>query len=244
MSAGLTVRVVYFLARAGLIAALLCPHVVIAETVIVAVGDSITRGLQDQSGDGNGCHDCGGYEQPLEYLLDNNQLPATVYNYGVPGELSREGAARVPELLNTVNPDYLLYMEGTNNLYWVAPTDVQSDYESVILGVTAKGKIPVIGTIPPDTRDGWNTLKHIPETNDLIKNLAATYHVEVADLYHATSFSGWATLMSDGLHPTRTGYSLMASVWLKAILKTRSKSMDNKGVTPVILRLLLDDSTF
>lgn len=238
------VRLEHFLVYATFfMATVLYSHVVVAETIIIAIGDSITRGLQDQSGDGNGCQDCGGYEQPLEDLLDADQIPTTVYNYGIPGELSNQGVARVPELLNTVNPDYLLYMEGTNSLYWVAPSDVQSDYESVIIGVTAKGKIPVIGTITPDTRDGWNTLKHIPETNDLIKNLASTYNVEVADLYHATSFSDWATLMSDGLHPTSDGYLLMADVWYSAILKAKPEepleNQDPVSSIPGMLQLLI-----
>ncbi len=84
-----------------------------AVTKFVAVGDSITLGIGVINPDslvGDGCVLCGGYEYRLDILLDNNGLPSTVYNYGVSGESSSAGAARIPEVIAAVNPEYVLFM--------------------------------------------------------------------------------------------------------------------------------------
>ncbi len=218
-----------------LIVCLIQPVSATAETIIASVGDSMTAGFPTQL-EGNGCIYCGGYEQALETLLDGNDLPSTVYNYGVTGETSTLGAARIPIIISTLNPEYVLFMEGTNDLWTSDPNTLESRIETAINNILADNKIPIIGTLLPDTRGANNTVKDIPTANTLIRNLVNRRQVQLAELYDATSYAGWSNMMIDGLHPDSSGFQLMADVWYDAIINPRQYV----NYIPAILLLLLE----
>jgi lysophospholipase L1-like esterase len=197
-----------------------------AQIKIATVGDSITQGMPYYNSSGNGCTNCGGYQPKLELLIDAESWSAgTVYNYGIGDEWSDEGAARIPGIISSINPDYVMFMEGTNDLQFsIAPSTVSARVEIAVNNTIAGGKIPIIGTILPDTRGSSNTAKQIPLTNDLIRAMLVVKEVQLAELYYATSYSGWVSLMSDGVHPNQAGYQLMADTWYAAMLEINGKS--------------------
>ena len=135
-----------------------------SETIdIAAFGDSITRGWPYHQNDANGIANNGGYVPGLQSMLNNawTQVSGvTVYNWGHPGEfVFSEGRARISEVLNS-NPDYVLVMEGTNDLpLGIGPGTVFDKLTNIVKDVSASGAIPVIGTLLP--RFDKNSKRHI-----------------------------------------------------------------------------------
>ena len=132
-------------------------------------------------------------------------------------------------------------MEGTNDLWYVSTGTVVDRVRLAIHNIVAAGKTPVIGTLLPDTRGNTNNIKRIPLTNDGIRRVVASENVLLADLYTAASFSGWARLMADGLHPNYSGYQLMASTWYTALEDILPPPDDPViGFVPAVWLLLSD----
>ena len=209
-----------------------------ADIRIATVGDSITQGVPGYQSNGNGCTNCGGYQPWLELLIDAESWSVgAVYNYGIAGELSNGGAARIPGIIDSINPEYVLYMEGTNDLWYFSPGTVRDRVRSAVNNILAQGKIPVIGTLLPDTRGNANNDKGIPDANNVIRAMLVDKGVQLAELYLATSFSGWANLMADGLHPNSAGYNLMAQTWYTALGEAGGVTV---GFLPAVYLLLLE----
>ena len=200
-----------------------------AETYTVdAFGDSITAGWWVYARDGNGClSPCGGYEPALQTLFKSAGREAVVKNWGRGGESTSGGASRVGSVLSYDNPRYILLMEGTNDLLFLSPYTVRANMAYMVDVSLARGVVPVLGTITPDTRNS----KPLSQTNALLKELATQKKIALADHYSAL-INNWYSLSADGLHPNSAGYAKMAQVWFDAM-----KPID---LTPIYL-LLLDE---
>jgi lysophospholipase L1-like esterase len=205
-----------------------------ADNIISAVGDSITSGYPEVR-EGDGCR-CGGYVPKLESILDGRDWDSTVYNYGIAGDHADNAAARIPGVISQSDPDYVLFLTGTNDLWWVSPGTVRSRIEQAITNIKAGNKIAVVGTLLPDTRSNNNNTKRIPETNHLIRELVDDKSVQLAEFYNALSFDQWEDLMPDGLHPGNSGREVMAEIWYESLLFDRKK----RTVQPAVNLLLLD----
>jgi lysophospholipase L1-like esterase len=198
---------------------------------ISAFGDSITRGYPDEEDNANGIPNNGGYIPTLQSQLNAEDWEATVLNFGYPGERVSVGTIpgkhRIsvddgyPYAVLGSNPDYVLIMEGTNDLpMGIGPGAVADALRSVIDQVLADEKIPVIGTLLP--RFDKNSWVDIPGLNSDIHELATSKNIELADLYHASS--NWQSLLtSDNLHPNPTGYSVMAGEWFDALVRYKEE---------------------
>jgi lysophospholipase L1-like esterase len=208
------------------------------------VGDSITQGVPIYNSKGNGCTDCGGYQPGLKALLDaKNNESNTVYNYGIAGETSNAGAARIPSIISGKNPDYVLYMEGTNDLVDYSPSTVAERVKIAVNNILAQGKTAVVGTLIPDLKYAPKSdKKGIPETNGYIRTMvaqkqAANKKVYLAEL-HDDGYWGWGsspTMSSDGLHPNAAGYQQMAEIWFSVL-----RGFLGAGYLPAIYLLLFD----
>lgn len=220
-----------------------------AELVTVsAFGDSITRGYPYNTDNANGIPNNGGYIPTLQSQLNAEDWEATVLNFGYPGERITVGTIpgkhRIsvsdghPHAVLSSNPDYVLIMEGTNDLpMGIGPGAVADALRSVIDQVLADEKIPVIGTLLP--RFDKNSWVDIPGLNNNIRELAVSKEIELADLYNASS--NWNSLLtSDNLHPNHSGYSVMAGEWFKA-LQRAVPDPPPPIVTPILYLLLLTD---
>jgi len=211
---------------------------------IAAFGDSITRGVPYHSNDANGLANDGGYVPYLQSQLNavswGLDETVTIYNWGHPGELVTAGGRdRFPSPVLNANPDYVLVMEGTNDLPWgIGPGAVNDKLDSIMAEVLGAGLIPVIGTLLP--RFDKNSWVNIQGVNSGVFINAAKRDVEVADLYHATP--NWQPyLNSDKLHPTLTGYALMANVWFATLEDIGPVPDPVPPVAPMIYELLLSD---
>ena len=213
-----------------------------AEQIVVdAFGDSITSGVPYyQATSGNGClPPCGGYEPELQRLLNAAGRDSAVRNYGVRGDTTSGGLQRIDTTLATSKPKYILLLEGTNEIYFSSPYTVRSNMSLMVDKALANNTIPIIGTLTPDSQF---TSKPIPFTNDLLKELAESKQIPLADLYSAT-VSKWSSLSnSDGIHPNMTGYAVVAKTWFNAIVAwEKQESINSVSFLPAIHYLLLSD---
>lgn len=213
---------------------------------IAAFGDSITRGFPYHSDNANGIPNNGGYIPTLQSQLNAEDWEATVFNFGYPGERvsigTIPGKHRIavsdghPYAVLGSNPDYVLVMEGTNDLALNGIGGITDALHYVIDKIQEDEKIPLIGTLLPRF-DEYSWLD-VPGLNNNIRQLAVDEEIELADLYYASS--NWSSLMtSDGLHPDYSGYEVMAGEWFKALQRTAQEVPP--VVTPMLYLLLLTD---
>ena len=219
---------------------------------IAAFGDSITRGYPYYTSNANGIANNGGYIPSLQSQLNAANWglgeSITIYNWGHPGEtVFFDGRARFPSpVLNTAGkvPDYVLIMEGTNDIPWgVGPGAIGDKLNQIVTEVLDSGKIPVLGTLLPrfDGKVNASTLQSI---NVNIKSIGASRDVKVADLYAGNgSWIAWNSMMTDGLHPNTTGYGVMANIWYAALqdVSPAVVVLSRPAVAPMIYLLLLAD---
>jgi len=220
-----------------------------ASETIITFGDSITRGYPYYNDHGDGRTN-GSYVPGLQSLINSIGWDATVRNYGIPGErISKNivgnsaGEYRLEHsVLPNVTLDYVLIMEGTNDLPdGIGPSTIRNALSSMISDVRGHNKTAVIGTLLP-RYDGYGG--SISSTNSLIRQLAESKEVQLADLYNATN--NWpANMRTDGLHPNKAGYSLMATPWFGAVKASRRDPPPvipaNKSIQIGALYLLLLD---
>jgi len=193
---------------------------------VAAVGDSITRGWPYYQDDADGIPNNGGFEPALQSKLNADGWGATVLNYGYPGEFASSGVHRIrpQEYSRAVlksNPDYVLVMEGTNDLSWYVDwSAIRNSLATMVSYVKEDGSVPLLGTLLP--RGGYVN-EQVLLTNDAIRQLAKDQDIVLADLYYADD-SNWSGLIdSDKIHPNYAGYALMADTWYAALLEYVAK---------------------
>lgn len=200
-----------------------------ATEVVTCFGDSLTAGWYIYAKNGNGClPPCGGYEPALQQALQSAGHDVIVRNYGVGGETTSGGMARIDSVLTASKPKYVLLLEGTNDALFTSPGTIHANLSYMVDRVLARNAIPLLATLTLDSR--YQGVKPIEEINSRIKTLAAEKNIALVDLYAAT-VNSWGTLNSDGLHPNSAGYKLVAQTWY-------SKFPTPGGYRPWMLLLL------
>lgn len=188
-------------------------------SIVVALGDSITFGVQDTN-----VEDCsqsnrgaGGFCPPLAARLDK-----TVVNAGRCGDDSFGGVNRINDVLRRFRPSVILLDFSPNDLVFGAETTIDN-LRIMVDAARANRTVPIIGTLVPATsyHSGWNPF--IVDVNNRILALCAEQGLECADHYAAFvedpgfQASPYALLAEDGLHPNHAGYALMAETWYRSV---------------------------
>lgn len=191
-----------------------------AGTRYLAFGDSITFGIGDDPARAEA-----GYPPRLEDLLAERGQTATVENFGIPGETTAEGLARIDDVL-AQGGDELLLMEGTNDINArVSPETTQFNLaqmaaRAAVLGISTL-HITVPPRLPSANFDGGNRVT--AQVNGLVRDLAWQNDRVLADPFEVFLFhtpGGFEQLYGGGedkLHPNAAGYDLMAQVIADAI---------------------------
>jgi len=157
--------------------------------VVLAFGDSLTFGTGAATGEG--------YPEQLAGLIGR-----TVINAGVPGEVSAEGAARLPELLDQYRPALLVLCHGGNDLLRRLGEEQLRDNLRTMVGL-ARGRgigvllvgVPALGltlTVPPLYPEVAREFK-IPYEGKALKKI-----------------EGDRALKADPIHPNAAGYRRLA----------------------------------
>ncbi len=190
----------------------------------LAFGDSITWG---------------GYpvdnpDQPPFYpypsiLQDRLQVTAdpryNVINEGEPGEGTGMGANRIKLVVNEWRPQYVLIMEGTNDVSRDIPPSETYDNLLLMLANATKhsgvvGVKAMLATIIPRL-DGADRLEQTRLLNELAIIAVAEYKgVPLADQWQAfMDYGDWPSLMWDDKHPDQAGLQLISDTFYARIVE-------------------------
>jgi lysophospholipase L1-like esterase len=189
-----------------------------APGVVVAIGDSITVGIFRDD-----CHnpDCivdRPYTAVLQSLLQARHPGVVVRNRGLGGESTGGGLGRLPGILASDRPGFVLIMEGTNDAAGgEAPERIVANLRDMVRVVKASSSIPLVGAIPPNMRDDPEARSIVSQANAMLPGMAAEEGVRFVDIFGPLNNSSLYG-SEDRLHPNQRGYEVMAATWLPALL--------------------------
>lgn len=172
------------------------PEVVALKDQIVVIGDSIGAGVGASSN----------YPAIIQSLTG---LP--VINVSTPGISAEGGASKAPSLIDRFRPKYLIVLLGTNNAAGAGGgiNGAISSLRFVANVANQAGVIPIIGTLPPISRDA--------DQNDaafaISRGILGIGGARIARIDQAVSLSE----ISDGLHPNDSGQSKIGSLFAQQV---------------------------
>lgn len=195
-----------------------------AQTGYIAFGDSITFGVGDDP-----LRPEKGYPPRLQALLQGAGVNAVVENFGIGGEDTQQGLARIDNVLrdNALTGDVLLLMEGTNDIsrgYSIESirfnlNEMAKRAETRGMSVIHATTIPRLPNAKFDPQNVTNT-----ELNQNIRDMAGFRERKLADPYEmfgATPnvfVSYYYTGADDPVgHPNAVGYDLLAQTFFDVI---------------------------
>ncbi|MCX6356183.1 MAG: GDSL-type esterase/lipase family protein [Candidatus Aureabacteria bacterium] len=192
-------------------------------TTIIAFGDSITYGRGSRL---NGPRT--GYPAFLQGILEYNYPGHSfqLINKGVPGEVTADGLDRISEVLDSYPADYILIMEGTNDIFsQFSFATIEKNLESMALRAEAHGVHPLLATIIPTVPNlrpqQYRSTGKFYDAG-YVQRICARRHIPCADQWNAfCSIPNFGTAVMDrstGNHPNTDGYRyVMAPVWYQAV---------------------------
>jgi lysophospholipase L1-like esterase len=189
---------------------------------VVAFGDSITFGFLDLQRRGFRLTTSNNYPNILQGKLKALDPAWQVINRGQGGEHSNEGAARLPGVLRSDKPGFVLIMEGTNDAEQCQDSAALiNNLRSMVQSAKANNTIPIIGTIPPSFRNNPCASDIIDQTNANIRALASAENIVLADIFTGMNQRDLFGIAPDRdpLHPNEAGYAVMANIWYTALLQ-------------------------
>lgn len=171
-----------------------------ADAVILAFGDSLTFGT-------------GANSKTESYPAVLQQLTGlTVINAGVPGEISEQGLARLPAILEQTKPDLVVLCHGGNDLIRQLGNDqLKSNLDQMISLIQQSGAEVMLIAVPR-----FSIALSVP---DLYAELATTHNLPI-DLTIIPEIERTPAIKSDTIHPNAEGYKLLAEHIHKLILST------------------------
>lgn len=167
-----------------------------ADAVILAFGDSLTYGT--------------GADKTESYpALLQTSLSQQVINAGIPGEISGEGRARLPQVLAEIQPQLVILCHGGNDLIRkLNPQQIKKNLANMIETIQKSGAEVLLVAVPEP-----NILLSPP---DFYQELAEQYQLNLEAEVVADILSS-RKLKSDPIHPNAAGYHLMAEAILQRL---------------------------
>lgn len=165
--------------------------------VILAFGDSLTYGTGAPKGEG--------YPAVLAQLINR-----TVIGAGVPGEVTAQGLARLPRLLDEHRPRLVIVCLGGNDLLRKVPqSDIKSNLRRIIELIRSSGAAAVLIGVPQPAL--------LPSAPEFYRELAQEFKIPY-DGKTVKSVLYSADMKSDPIHPNAKGYRVIAQA-VAALLK-------------------------
>jgi lysophospholipase L1-like esterase len=158
--------------------------------IILAFGDSLTYGT--------GVSDEEAYPSILARLTFHE-----VVNEGIPGEISRDGANRLPRLLDEIQPELLILIHGGNDILRKIPRAETANNLGKMIAEARQRDIAVLLLGVPEPK------LFITSSADIYQTIAKQYGI-AADLSTLPEILSDRDLKSDMVHPNAKGYSQMA----------------------------------
>ena len=168
--------------------------------VILAFGDSLTYGT-------------GATDQESYPRILSERVTLEVINEGLPGEISREGAERLPALLDQYRPDLMVLIHGGNDMLRKIPAAETVANINRMVAEARQRNIDIVMLGVPEPNLFW--LK----SADFYRTLAEIQHIPI-DLETVPAVLSDSTLKSDPIHPNAHGYRLIAENIEKLLIQT------------------------
>ena len=171
------------------------------DAVVLALGDSLTFGT--------GAAATQSYPAALERLIGRKVVSA-----GVPGEVSASGLARLPAVLDRVQPQLLILCHGGNDLLRQLDTSALARNLRAMVRLARDRGIPVILIAVP--KPGL-----FPSAHPIYAEIAAEMGVPIESDALAEILTDSA-LKSDPIHPNAQGYSRLAERVAELLKKAKA----------------------
>ncbi|MBQ3934708.1 MAG: hypothetical protein II715_02725 [Clostridia bacterium] len=184
----------------------------------------------------------------------------SVLNAGVGGNTSSDGLKRIASDVKNKKPDVVFIGFGTNDASidmdrYVPVEKCAENLKSMVEKVREYGATPILITPPPIVDKPYLT-RHNEEPflpyggpNGLlayyalaVRKTASELNVPVADVNAAFLTRNYASLISDGVHPTDAGYKIYGEVIYKAYLKATAGDINLDGQMRSVDYMLLKRS--
>jgi acyl-CoA thioesterase I len=167
--------------------------------VIVCFGDSLTAGYGAEPGHS--------YPDYLQQLLVARGYQYRVINKGVSGNTTKDGVARLKDVLAAHPQIAVVEFGGNDGLRGLPITATRANLDEIISTLQKAGvKVVLAGvTLPPEYGPDY-----IHQINETFTLAAAKYHVPLLPflLIHVYNIPG--AMQEDGIHPTAKGNALAA----------------------------------
>jgi GDSL-like Lipase/Acylhydrolase family len=213
-----------------------------SEVSIMPLGDSITMGWATTATFAQG-----GYRCPLYTLLKRAGVSFTYAGNGAalePGIVTAcadvhweghggydigaiQGVADGDNSIRTFKPEIVLLLGGTNDVAQGHPGSTAGQLSNLLSNIFSQDPNAwvIVSTIPPmnpkasaaiSSVAGWAT--QVPSANAQIKATVARFpRTTLIDFYAAALPNVGANIGTDGIHPSVTGYGILANLWFNAI---------------------------
>lgn len=176
---------------------------------IVFMGDSITQGVRTGVT----------ASQIFSYLIGNQRGFTTIVNKGVPNDTAAGGLTRLQADVINENPDSLVLMFGTNDVFnGVSVASFKADMTSIIQQAKA-ANIEVVLFFPPMGRS-TNQLNAFPPYLIALQEIAFTEGVASVDIYRRflhdyfyMSSSAFTGMYTDWAHLSAAGHARIAEIF-------------------------------
>ncbi len=183
-------------------------------TTIVALGDSLTHGWMVPKG----------YIDFLKEMLlaEYPDSSFTIINKGIPGDTASGGFSRLDQDVLQYKPDLTLIQFALNDMFvGYSPEDFSRNIESIIQQIQEKTQSEILITTSVSLEE-----KHEREISETfysrLQQLANTYNTALTEVHSYWDeqvskgvVSRDSLVQSDRVHPTVTGYKLMAEAIIK-----------------------------
>jgi acyl-CoA thioesterase I len=167
--------------------------------LLVCFGDSLTAGHGTDPGQS--------YPDSLQTDLDQLHLRYRVVNKGVSGDTTKDGLARLPEVLALHPAVVVVEFGGNDGLRGLPNTDTRANLDEMVSAlVHAHIKVALAGiTLPPDY--GPDYIQQFNETYTLI---AKKYHVPMLPFLLKGVYGVPGMMQKDQTHATAKGNQVVA----------------------------------
>lgn len=157
---------------------------------ILAFGDSLTYGTGATKADS--------YPAILSELSSRQ-----VINAGIPGEISQDGLARLPSLLDEIQPELLILIHGGNDILRKHPLEKTAEnLKQMILAANHRNiRVIMLGVPKPGL--------FLMSSAEIYQQVADEHQTPI-DVETLPNILGSNQLKSDAIHPNRDGYRVMA----------------------------------
>ncbi|MGB5686605.1 MAG: CFI-box-CTERM domain-containing protein [Candidatus Electrothrix sp.] len=182
--------------------------------VIVCFGDSITAGYKATP-----------YPTNLQNMYGSS-AGTQVVNAGKGGENTYNGVYRLEGVLSTYAPNYVVIMEGANDVMaGISSQTTVFNLNNMLEQTLAAGAVPILSTITPNSSSSG----YQPENyNPGIINLAQSGNTTLVDTY-ANVVSDWSNITVDGIHPNESGSVTIAQGFYSQLVNNQNASSSGGG---------------